>query len=245
MLRSHKPLIMNWFRVESRISSGVVEVLNLKLKLAMRKAYGCKSPGCLKIALYHMLGKLPEPLCLHRFSQGEILLHITPFVLVTKMPSTAHTDMHAVEAYIVGSPVARISESKRPLLPGPGTDKHMHLPKTAKLQPARQGERSDFTFAGQHVIAAASPPYEVAILSKQRPEHSKAPVTVTSSNGQSARSQLVRRERRTLVVPVPHPGQAPKPHRSCCWEISVRRVSSIGKHPPARSLPASSGKRGK
>src|SRR6266568_957428 len=31
----------------------------------MRKAYGFKSPECLKMALYHTLGKLPEPLCLH------------------------------------------------------------------------------------------------------------------------------------------------------------------------------------
>ena len=38
-----------------------VEGLNIKAKLTMRKAYGFKSPGCLKIALYHTLGKLPEP----------------------------------------------------------------------------------------------------------------------------------------------------------------------------------------
>jgi transposase len=68
MLRSHKPLIMNWFKAKGLLSSGAVEGLNLKAKLTMRKAYGFKSQECLKIALYHTLGKLPEPLCLHIFS---------------------------------------------------------------------------------------------------------------------------------------------------------------------------------
>ena len=68
MLRSHKPLIMNWFKAKGLLSSGAVEGLNLKAKLTIRKAYGFKSPGCLKTAMYHTLGKLPEPLCLHIFS---------------------------------------------------------------------------------------------------------------------------------------------------------------------------------
>jgi transposase len=68
MLRNHKPLIMNWFKAKGLLSSGAVEGLNLKAKLTIRKAYGFKSPECLKVALYHTLGKLPEPICLHIFS---------------------------------------------------------------------------------------------------------------------------------------------------------------------------------
>ena len=68
MLRSHKALILNWFKAKGRISCGAVEGLNLKAKLTMRKAYGFKSLECLQIALYHTLGNLPEPLCNHRFS---------------------------------------------------------------------------------------------------------------------------------------------------------------------------------
>lgn len=68
MLRNHKPLIMNWFQAKGQLSSGAVEGLNLKAKLTIRKAYGFKSPECLIVALYHTLGKLPEPACLHRFS---------------------------------------------------------------------------------------------------------------------------------------------------------------------------------
>ncbi len=67
MLRKHKPLIMNWFKAKGRLSSGVVEGMNLKAKLTMRKAYGFKTLKCLQIALYHELGKLPEPEYLHRF----------------------------------------------------------------------------------------------------------------------------------------------------------------------------------
>lgn len=67
MLRKHKPMILNWFRAKGRLSSGAVEGMNLKAKLTMRKAYGFKTLKCLEIALYHELGKLPEPEHHHRF----------------------------------------------------------------------------------------------------------------------------------------------------------------------------------
>ncbi len=67
MLRNHKPMILNWFKAKGRLSSGAVEGLNLKAKLTMRKAYGFKTIKCLEIALYHTLGKLPDPEYHHRF----------------------------------------------------------------------------------------------------------------------------------------------------------------------------------
>jgi len=67
MLRKHKPMILNWFKAKGRLSSGAVEGLNLKAKLTMRKAYGFRTRKCLQIALYHELGKLPEPDFNHRF----------------------------------------------------------------------------------------------------------------------------------------------------------------------------------
>ena len=66
-LREHKVLILNWFKAGGRLSSGVIEGFNLKAKLTMRKAYGFRSQECLKVALYHSLGDLPEPECHHRF----------------------------------------------------------------------------------------------------------------------------------------------------------------------------------
>ncbi|EQD46184.1 transposase IS204/IS1001/IS1096/IS1165 family protein [mine drainage metagenome] len=68
MLQNHKPLIMNWFAAKGTLSSGAVEGLNLKAKLTMRKAFGFRSTGSLKIALYHTLGKLPDPPGTHGFS---------------------------------------------------------------------------------------------------------------------------------------------------------------------------------
>ena len=67
MLRKHKPMILNWFKAKGQLSSGAVEGMNLKAKLTMRKAYGFKTLKCLEIALYHELGKLPEPEYHHRF----------------------------------------------------------------------------------------------------------------------------------------------------------------------------------
>jgi len=67
MLRSHRPLILNWFKAKNQISLGAVEGLNNKAKVTTKKAYGYKSFEVIKIALYHTLGNLPEPKTTHRF----------------------------------------------------------------------------------------------------------------------------------------------------------------------------------
>ncbi len=66
-IRNHQPLIMNWFKAKKAYSSGSVEGLNRKINLVTRKAYGFKSYEVLKIALFHTMGKLPEPEMTHRF----------------------------------------------------------------------------------------------------------------------------------------------------------------------------------
>lgn len=68
MLRSHRELLLNWFRARGAISSGVVEGFNNKAKLTIRKAYGFRSFRAVEVALYHALGALPEPEVTHRFS---------------------------------------------------------------------------------------------------------------------------------------------------------------------------------
>jgi transposase len=67
MLRSHRPLILNWFRAKDEIALGAVEGLNNKAKVTTKKAYGFKSLSVIKLALYHTLGKLPEPVVAHEF----------------------------------------------------------------------------------------------------------------------------------------------------------------------------------
>jgi transposase len=67
MLRSHRALILNYFKAKNVMSSGVVEGLNNKAKLTMRKSYGFRTFRVTELALYHTLGKLPEPTLTHRF----------------------------------------------------------------------------------------------------------------------------------------------------------------------------------
>jgi Transposase len=60
-LREHRELILNHFRAQKLLSSGVVEGLNNKTKVTMRKSYGFRTFRCLELALHHSLGKLSEP----------------------------------------------------------------------------------------------------------------------------------------------------------------------------------------
>jgi len=66
-LRDHRELILNYFRAQKLLSSGVVEGLNNKAKVTMRKSYDFRTFRCLELALYHSLGKLPEPESTHDF----------------------------------------------------------------------------------------------------------------------------------------------------------------------------------
>src|SRR5580692_4494114 len=66
-LLGHRELILNYFRAKKQFSSGVIEGLNNKAKLTMRKAYGFRTFRVIELALYHALGKLPEPNVAHRF----------------------------------------------------------------------------------------------------------------------------------------------------------------------------------
>ena len=66
-LREHRELLLNYFRARKQFSSGIVEGLNNKAKVTMRKAYGFRTFRITEIALYHALGKLPEPKLTHGF----------------------------------------------------------------------------------------------------------------------------------------------------------------------------------
>jgi len=66
-LRAKRELILNWFRAEGQLSSGIVEGFNNKLKLITRKSYGFRTQEAYETALYHNLGDLPEPEFTHEF----------------------------------------------------------------------------------------------------------------------------------------------------------------------------------
>jgi transposase len=67
MLRNHEELLMNWFRAKGELSSGAVEGLNNKIRVVTRRSYGFRTFKAMDMALYHTLGRLPEPESAHRF----------------------------------------------------------------------------------------------------------------------------------------------------------------------------------
>jgi transposase len=67
MLRAHQPLLLNWFRAKGELSSAVVEGLNGKIRVITKRAYGFRTYRAMEVALFHDLGKLPEPPLTHRF----------------------------------------------------------------------------------------------------------------------------------------------------------------------------------
>ena len=66
-VRGHRELLLNYFRAKKQFSSGVIEGLNNKAKVTMRKAYGYRTFRIAELSLYHVLGRLPEPKLAHRF----------------------------------------------------------------------------------------------------------------------------------------------------------------------------------
>lgn len=67
MLRRKRELVLNWFRAEGKLSAGIVEGFNNKLKLITRKSYGFRTQEAYETALYHNLGALPELEFTHEF----------------------------------------------------------------------------------------------------------------------------------------------------------------------------------
>jgi len=94
-LRQHRELILNYFRAQKLLSSGVVEGLNNKAKVTMRKSYGFRTFRCLELALYHSLGKLPEPESTHRFLRRGVKLG--PGRLVSDSP---HSELSHPASFI-------------------------------------------------------------------------------------------------------------------------------------------------
>jgi transposase len=66
-VRNHRELLLNYFRAKKQFSSGVIEGLNNKAKVTLRKAYGYRTFRIAELSLYHVLGRLPEPKLAHRF----------------------------------------------------------------------------------------------------------------------------------------------------------------------------------
>jgi transposase len=66
-LQRYRPLLLNYFQAKREFSNSIVEGLNNKLKLTLKRSYGFKTDLARKVALYHALAKLPEPHFTHSF----------------------------------------------------------------------------------------------------------------------------------------------------------------------------------
>lgn len=64
-VRRHEDDILNYF--EMPITNGAVEGMNNKAKVVSHRCYGFRTANTYITALYHCLGKLPEPELVHRF----------------------------------------------------------------------------------------------------------------------------------------------------------------------------------
>jgi transposase len=66
-LTQHHELLLNYFRAKKAISGGVIEGLNNKVKVTFRRSYGFRTDKAREMALFHVLGDLPEPHVTHGF----------------------------------------------------------------------------------------------------------------------------------------------------------------------------------
>jgi transposase len=66
-LHKNRQLLLNYFRAKKEYSGGVIEGLNNKAKLTVRKSYGFRTDQAREVALFHALGRLPEPELTHEF----------------------------------------------------------------------------------------------------------------------------------------------------------------------------------
>lgn len=57
----------SWAKAKGEVSSGAVEGLNNKIRVVTRRSYGFRTYKAMETALYHNLGRLPEPESTHRF----------------------------------------------------------------------------------------------------------------------------------------------------------------------------------
>ena len=67
MIRSHQELILNWFEAKGTMSAAVVEGLNNKCKVTIRKSYGFSTYQVQRTMLFHTVGELPMPDLTHRY----------------------------------------------------------------------------------------------------------------------------------------------------------------------------------
>ncbi len=96
-LRTHRGLILNYFCAQKLLSSGVVEGLNNKAKVTMRKSYGFRTYRVLELALYHSLGKTPRTAVYPRFLLTNLLFSTSSFGRSPSLPASTANDPQSTQ----------------------------------------------------------------------------------------------------------------------------------------------------
>lgn len=66
-LRRHRELVLNYFRAGKELTSASVECLNGQARACVNRSRGFRYAETRRLALFHSLGKLPEPVLSYRF----------------------------------------------------------------------------------------------------------------------------------------------------------------------------------
>jgi hypothetical protein len=119
-LREHRELILNYFRAQKLLSSGVVEGLNNKAKVTMRKSSGFRTFRCRELALYHSLGKLPRT-----GIDPRILLTNHFFCEPVHSPTARRPHMLGIRQGILPLSVSSILQKRVPRNPATSTPEHL------------------------------------------------------------------------------------------------------------------------
>lgn len=67
MLEKHEELLLNWIRARRDVFTGATEGLNNKARVVTKRSYGFRTFHVAELALYHTLGRLPQPAVTHEF----------------------------------------------------------------------------------------------------------------------------------------------------------------------------------
>lgn len=94
MLVVHEGRLMNWFRASGELWSGSAEGLNDKIRGVTWRSHGFRSDEAMELALYHDLGRRPEPEVPQHLCRGGRV----GFGSVSSQPcrvAATHDDLHS------------------------------------------------------------------------------------------------------------------------------------------------------
>jgi periplasmic protein TonB len=136
-------------------------------------------------------------------------LHILLFIVVTSMSPKTPIAMRAIDAFVVESTVARLSEPKRSPPPKIGRNIHIRNEKSSQPQPVHQSGRTSSHLVSQNADKEATPPTNTPDLTaQQQPQSTDRAAVVQNSAATGPLPDRPLVESLERITPVPS-GQEP------------------------------------